>query len=364
MPANSLDFRPVCGLFRWTFISFMTKRARFIAMMRARVVLVKSRLQFTLFVFVAHLLLCCGDIEVQPGPSSATDLASGKEKAAMAESDSITQDSLRNMLQKMIDDQAEKILLGTQQQIQAVQSEIAQVNSFVQSLSEDVACIKERASNLEQMCEKSAEERDSLKSSVGEVEEKLEGLTKKFDEKLDRLEAYSRRENLLLFGIPESDKENCVEKVLQTVRTALPDKQWSDDDIVRAHRLGTQAPGPGRHNSRERPMIVRFLRWRDKMKVLTQGREALRQQNIQAAADLTQRQRDNIKAHRDRGQHAYYRGSQLVVSGPLRQRQQRGERRQTEDTEGGAGGIQGPELSDWETVTRQPTTRGSRDYTP
>ncbi|KAK7506853.1 hypothetical protein BaRGS_00001704 [Batillaria attramentaria] len=94
-------------------------------------------------------------------------------------------------------------------------------------------------------------------------------------------------------------------------------------------------------------MIVRFLRWRDKLRVLEDGRDPLRQQNISVAADLTRKQRDTITKYRSRGIHAYYRGNQLVESGPLRSR--RGDGQHHDDgSSGAAHGGQDQELSGWE----------------
>ncbi|KAK7477008.1 hypothetical protein BaRGS_00031784 [Batillaria attramentaria] len=72
MPANSFDFRAVCGLFRSIYIPFMAERTQLAIDMRVRVVKVSSRRMFLLFVFVAHLLLQCGDIEANPGPPPPT----------------------------------------------------------------------------------------------------------------------------------------------------------------------------------------------------------------------------------------------------------------------------------------------------
>ena len=156
------------------------------------------------------------------------------------------------------------------------------------------------------------------------TEDRLKDTMTELDEKMDRLEAYSRRQNLKFFEIPMSDNDNrtgSVQKVLQALPTAMPGKNWSEDHTVRAHRLGSddqnlqnQQNGQER---REKPMVVRFTRWQDKTDILTDGREGLRKQNIKVLGDLTKRQRSVIEDHRQRGRHDYYSGSKLVVTGPL-----------------------------------------------
>ena len=140
------------------------------------------------------------------------------------------------------------------------------------------------------------------------TEDRLKDTMTELDEKMDRLEAYSRRQNLKLFEIPMSDNENrtaCVQKVMQALRTAMPGKTWSEDHVVKAHRLGSddqnlqnQQNGQER---REKPMVVRFTRWQDKTDILTDGREGLRKQNIKVSGTLTKRLRTIIEDHRQRG---------------------------------------------------------------
>jgi len=171
-----------------------------------------------------------------------------------------------------------------------------------------------------------------IKSSVAAIEHKIYGLEEKtadleahvmqmkceFEDKLDKLEAHSRRDNLKFFGIQCSEDESyggCVETILNILCEVLPGKHWTSDDIVRAHRLGYN---PSSH--RPPPMIVKFSRWSDKMLVLTQGRDELKRRNIEVAGDLTTQQQQTIKYHRQNGQRAYYKAGKLIVEGPLQHR--------------------------------------------
>ena len=102
----------------------------------------------------------------------------------------------------------------------------------------------------------------------------------------------------------------------------MPGQNWREDHTVMAHRLGSddqnlQSQQNGQWR-REKPMIVRFTRWQGKMDVLIDGTEGLRMQNVKVSGDLTKRQRSVIEDHRQRGLHAHYSGSKLVVTGPLR----------------------------------------------
>ena len=114
---------------------------------------------------------------------------------------------------------------------------------------------------------------------LGEVEElakaaselKLDTLaseTESLNKEIDRLDSFSRRDNLQFFGLgPQTKAESfqvCVRKlVVPLTDVQNPIKQWTEEDISRAHRTGqSRTDGP-------RAMIVRFSRWKIKMAVLS-----------------------------------------------------------------------------------------------
>lgn len=70
--------------------------------------------------------------------------------------------------------------------------------------------------------------------------------------KVEDLECYSRRENLVFFGISEEPNENCSAKVLSFIEKKLEVK--GRILLSRAHRLGKKQDTPT-----SRPIIVRFL---------------------------------------------------------------------------------------------------------
>eukprot|EP00745_Piridium_sociabile_P033175 TRINITY_DN56884_c0_g1_i13.p1 TRINITY_DN56884_c0_g1~~TRINITY_DN56884_c0_g1_i13.p1 ORF type:complete len:332 (+),score=78.11 TRINITY_DN56884_c0_g1_i13:1297-2292(+) len=117
---------------------------------------------------------------------------------------------------------------------------------------------------------------------------------------------------------PETEDDDygaCADQVLTALQSTVPGKRWKEEDIVHAHRLGEKRTG---YNRRPRPMFVKFSRWRDKMDVLTKGREKLQKKGINVAGDLTSKQQKTVQGYRERGIRAYYKGNQLVVAGPLK----------------------------------------------
>lgn len=96
------------------------------------------------------------------------------------------------------------------------------------------------------------------------------------------MEAYSRRENLIITGIPESREDTGVEdtaKVLvDFMANELNVSNAADIDFQRVHRLGKpKDKGP-------RAIIARFLKYPDKERILSLGKH-LRDKDIHMFSD-------------------------------------------------------------------------------
>lgn len=92
----------------------------------------------------------------------------------------------------------------------------------------------------------------------------------KLNKELLYMEAYSRRENLIITGIPESREDTGVEdtaKVLvDFMANELNVSNATDINFQRVHRLGKpKDKGP-------RAIIARFLKYPDKERILSLGK--------------------------------------------------------------------------------------------
>nr|KAG5692364.1 hypothetical protein BaRGS_007977 [Batillaria attramentaria] len=225
-------------------------------------------------------------------------------------------------IQRIIDQQTRVI----DEKLGPLRADISDVRTSVQAIATDIAELKQRTLTLETSCEKLSDRHDDLVESVEDLAEDLKDLQARYEEEIDKLEAFSRRDNLRLFGLAETPNEtfeSCAAKVIECLQGTVPNKTWSEDDVVRAHRVGKKpnfSSVASNTTPKSRPMIVKFARWRDKMDILTKGRTALKAKGVNVAGDLTTRQHQKIQEHRDRGLRAYYKGSKLVVAGPLQQR--------------------------------------------
>ena len=117
----------------------------------------------------------------------------------------------------------------------------------------------------------------SQDKSIGELKASANFFNQKFEENKDLLymEAYSRRENLIITGIPESREDTGVEGtanvLVDFMANELNVSNAADIDFQQVHRLGKpEDKGP-------RAIIARFLKYPDKERILSLGEASARQ---------------------------------------------------------------------------------------
>ena len=322
MPADQQSLRRTCGRFVIIFISFMTKRAK-LASSAFRHYTSKARsaqVQCILLVTVLfQILLCANDIEMNPGLSES--------ETVTISSDSET--DMKAYMQDLFEHQEVRIQTLLQQQLNVrfgvLENHLAEkIDESMTAVKTEIEALYAKTCQLENYCCAALQETESTKAAVTELEDRLLKISADLDDKIDRLEVFSRRDNLKFFNVPMSvSNENYadrVDKIVDILSDTEPGKTWCPDDITRAYRLGNSY-----NNDRAAPVIVTFAKWSDKMAVLTKGRVGLNRKGVRVAGDLTSKQQEQ----RNRGMHAYYKGNRLVVAGPLQRRPalQRGQRR-------------------------------------
>ena len=137
---------------------------------------------------------------------------------------------------------------------------------------------------------------DRLKSiddkiqSLMEGNEKIESRLKWVEDKLSRLEDQSRRENLLFFGIKES-KDETWDETERKISQFMKEKMGIDREIVfhRVHRLGRPRQGVN-----SRPIIAKFLLYKDKDLVLKNARK-LKDTGFSVSEDFCEATREKRK---------------------------------------------------------------------
>lgn len=174
---------------------------------------------------------------------------------------------------------------------------------------------------------------DDQRSSSVAIQEELVKADQKLSEiesQADYLENQSRRNNLRLEGIPEAPSETwevTEAKVRSALVTSLGLSQADAAaiPIERAHRTGKPRSPPGsssadsRAHGRLRPVVVKFLNFKDRELILRRARERKPAslhiyEDLSARVLQTRREKlDELKSHRAAGRIAYFSFDKLVV---------------------------------------------------
>ena len=101
----------------------------------------------------------------------------------------------------------------------------------------------------------------SIETKLGD----LNSNNKALSDEVDALEQYSRRNCLLLHGVPESSKDT-TEAAIVVFNSRL-DLNINNEHIDRSHRLGQ--PRSDTDSDRPRPIIVKFTSYETRRRVFT-----------------------------------------------------------------------------------------------
>lgn len=186
------------------------------------------------------------------GPEGET--SNEVETEHIEEANACSQSSEANLLEAI---QALKTHFTTQ--LQEIITSNQEIKDTIGVFLERLTSAESRISNLE----------DGVASLTGKetsIQKKIQDLTLKVDE----LENRSRRSNLRLVGLPEKTEQGDTAAFLQTwlIEVLGQDAFPSPPIIERAHRLhGQSVPG-----GPPRVIIMKFLNYQDKMRVMTAAR--------------------------------------------------------------------------------------------
>lgn len=141
--------------------------------------------------------------------------------------------------------------------------------------------------SLKQQVNKNLERIDNLEAENLKLKVNIQELIGKQDD----LENRSRRDNLIFFGIKESDEDNeswhdCKNKLLEVINGVMELNEVTGEHIARAHRLG--------HRKGKRPIIVKFIHYGIKEKIL-EARSKLKDTDIFINEDFSQKVREERK---------------------------------------------------------------------
>lgn len=164
-------------------------------------------------------------------------------------------------IDKKLDTIMEKLanLEGIPTQLADIQSEFKTLKSAMVEINESVEFMEKEVVELKEVmkCKATREEFEGLGSKLASFEESTQ-------KRLDDLENRSRRQNLIIFGVSESNNESCETIVKEDILHGL--MGFTNINLERVHRT----PGGPRNPSQEkpRPIHVRFRDLSDRDKIL------------------------------------------------------------------------------------------------
>ena len=200
-------------------------------------------------------------------------------------------------------------------EIKQLQSDVIDIKNSLQYSGKDIDDLQKRIKSLDIQLLEIQNRIDSHDSDLGHVVNKQ-----------DYLENQSRRNNLRITGIKEEGKESW-EETESIVKAKIKDLLHIDEELTieRAHRVNRS--NSSRHvrrgstfgNNDPRPIVAKFLNWKDKEKVLASARK-IRPQGIKFVQDFSQmvmdRRQDQIPKMldaRSKGKIAYFVRDRLII---------------------------------------------------
>jgi hypothetical protein len=230
--------------------------------------------------FLWRRVLLSGDVELNPGPGPGENVNIESEQdlamaAALGDKFKQLEDSLQSKLDAILAQiSSQSNILKEKQTTMQKQGELLQQqNEALRKFGAEQEAMKNTVAGL---CSDITEVKSSVQrheQAIGEVSDKQDRLYEtvetvaNLEAEVDRLEGFSRRNNIKFFGIPEANsgkEDDCAQAVLNVLSTYIPQKKWGAETIERAHRLGHFVP----NKPSPRPVIVKFQSWRDAIRVM------------------------------------------------------------------------------------------------
>ena len=226
-------------------------------------------------------------------------------------------------------DEEELVSIATLKQMLDVQqsmiktlfdSFISTVNARVDKLADSVASLK---ASLE-FTQKNVEDLSSLKSKLVGAEKDIVDIKNTVElqaNKLEYQENQCRRNNIRVFGIPESAGETW-EMAETKVRDAIKEKLDIEVDIERAHRTERRkCGGINQHQADAKPRVIvcRLSSWKQKEAVVRKARKE-KPEGLLICEDLSQATLEKRKPHLEKlraakqaGKSAYFILDRLII---------------------------------------------------
>ena len=149
-----------------------------------------------------------------------------------------------------------------------------QINERLIRIENDISTVKGKVDQLEDGLNYT---NSKLAEMKGKLEEKAEkDKLKDLERDIEDLRNRSRRNNLVFYNIPEkAEGQDCAAFIKEFINTHMGlEALCGGVEIERAHRTPTKVPG--NNSKKPRPVYVAFLRYTDKVKILSNAAARLK----------------------------------------------------------------------------------------
>nr|XP_050040749.1 uncharacterized protein LOC126537679 [Dermacentor andersoni] len=182
------------------------------------------------------LLLLSGDIETNPGPDS---------------------NAILTELKKLSAGQSQLI-----SEIKGLKSGLDETNNSISELNRRMHAVESHCQHIEDL----QRQVETFKTSAAMTTRAISDIEARIDDAENR----ARRNNLVFFGIPDPSASASAAQAEEEIIRLCADQlniTVHPEAIERAHRLGRHS------DNRNRPIIVKFLFYKTKEKILSNGRK-------------------------------------------------------------------------------------------
>ncbi|KAF2891996.1 hypothetical protein ILUMI_14178 [Ignelater luminosus] len=174
-----------------------------------------------------------------------------------------------------------------------------QRNEITDIIQETVCALVNDESFLQKITERMwTKFEQKIEDKYQEIQHKtsvLQEENEKLREDLGRLEQYTKRNNIRIFGVKQEENENVLEKVIATLNN-VGKVNIKDCFVDRCQRVGRQIPG------KPQPIIVKFTSYQYRDLVIKTKR-SFKHSNIFVKEDLTKMRLQAYKAACDKYGH-------------------------------------------------------------
>ena len=208
-----------------------------------------------------------------------------------------------------------KGMMGQLKKVLSVVERVEELTVRVDRNEEKVQRTEDKVKKVDEMVKEGQDEMKLLRETNQHLVSRVEALENRLEgqeHKSVDLESRSRRNNLIIHGIPESeDGDETMRDSMKITRDFLRDKCKIREPVAiqRAHRIPTRRTNDVKN---PRPMIALFLEHNDKMMVKEAVKKLPKDSGFRASDDLPkpirearQRLNDDVMKHRRAGRDAW-----------------------------------------------------------